>query len=149
LRDKVIDSAQELGLEVDIRRLPAVCTPAEAAAAVGCGERRITRSTVFVADGDPVLCVTCGADPVDADSLAQALDVAEVRLATSREVRAATGFSPELMPAVGHGLPIVLDEAVLEFETVWTAGGDGRSVVEIAPRRLASATAATIAPLAA
>jgi prolyl-tRNA editing enzyme YbaK/EbsC (Cys-tRNA(Pro) deacylase) len=146
MRDEVMDSARRIGLEVGSRRLPRLAaTVAEAATAMGCAERRIVCSTVFVADGDAVLCVTCGADPVDTALLADALDVAEVRPATADEVRAATGFAAGGVPPLGHELPIVLDEAVLEHETVWAAGGDGRTVFEVEPLRLAACTAATVA----
>jgi prolyl-tRNA editing enzyme YbaK/EbsC (Cys-tRNA(Pro) deacylase) len=60
-------------------------------------------------------------------------------------VRAATGFAAGGVPPLGHELPIVLDEAVLEHETVWAAGGDGRTVFEVEPLRLAACTAATVA----
>lgn len=146
MREKVIDSAKRLGLEVDVRHLPRTSeTVAQAAEAVGCGEWRIARSTVFVADGDPVLCVVSGGHPIDPDLLADVLDVVEVRLATPDEVRAATGFPVSGVPPFGHGLPVVLDQALMEHDTVWTAGGDGRCVLEIEPHRLASCTSATVA----
>lgn len=149
MRDEVMDSVRRIGLEVDIRRLPFVAaTLEEAATAMGCAERQIVRSTVCVADGDAVLCVTCGSDPVDLALVADALDVAEVRLATADEVRACTGFSVDGVPPVGHELPMVLDEAVLEHETVWAAGGDGHTVFEVESRRLATCTAATVALVA-
>jgi prolyl-tRNA editing enzyme YbaK/EbsC (Cys-tRNA(Pro) deacylase) len=149
VRDEAMDSARRIGLEVDVQRLPCPAAMVEqAAAAVGCVERRIVSSTVFVADGDAVLCMTCGSDPVDGALLADALDVAEVRPATRDEVRAATGFAAGGVPPFGHELPIVLDEAVFEHETVWAAGGDGRSVFEVEPRHLASCTEATVATLA-
>ena len=84
---------------------------------------------------------------VDADLLADALDVAEVRPASSGETRAATGFPASGVPPLGHGLPVVLDEPLLAYATVWTACGDGHTLVELAPARLASCTAATVAAI--
>src|SRR5215217_8002932 len=105
MREKVIDSARRIGLDVGPRRLPcSIATAADAAVAVGCGERRIASAAVFIADGDPVVCVTCGADSVDLDRLADALDVAEIRPATRDEVRAATGYSADGVPPFGHEL---------------------------------------------
>jgi prolyl-tRNA editing enzyme YbaK/EbsC (Cys-tRNA(Pro) deacylase) len=150
MRAKVIDSARQLGLDLNVRRLPAVAaSPAAAAAAVGCGESRIATCAVYIADGDPVVCIAAGDCPVDADRLADALDVAELRLASRGEVRAATGFPPSGLPPLGHGLPIVLDEALLVHATVWTAGGDGSTVVELEPSRLAHCTTATVAAVTA
>jgi|SRR5215218_6672490 len=146
MRAKVIDNARELGLDVNVRRLPgATASPAVAAAAVGCGESRIALCAVYVCDGDPVVCISAADCQVDTDLLADILDVAEIRLATSGEIRAATGFPAEGVPPFGHGLPVVFDEALIGHPTVWTAAGDGYTVFEIEPRRLTDCTAATVA----
>lgn len=149
MRAKVIDSARELGLDVNVRRLPgSTASAVDAGEAMGCGPSRIASCVVYVADGDPVLCIAGGGCPVDSDLLADILDVAELRPATSAEVRAATGFPASGVPPFGHDLPVVLDAALLAHETIWAAGGDGNTVVEIEPRRLVSCTEATVAVIA-
>ncbi len=111
MRENVIDAARQLGLEVDVRRLDqTTATVGDAARAMGCPEAEIAKSLVFVADGDPVLCIASGGHRVDLGLLADALDVAEVRQATPDEVRAATGFGVGGVPPFGHGLPVVFDE---------------------------------------
>jgi prolyl-tRNA editing enzyme YbaK/EbsC (Cys-tRNA(Pro) deacylase) len=146
MREKVVHSARELGLEVDVQRLEtSTRTTKEAAEAVGCREAEIAKSIVFVADGDPVLCIASGAHRVDTEKLAEALDVAEVRQAAADEVRAATGFPIGGVPPVGHDLPVVLDEALLGHDRVWAAGGDGHSLFCVDPRALARRTGARIA----
>jgi prolyl-tRNA editing enzyme YbaK/EbsC (Cys-tRNA(Pro) deacylase) len=146
MRSKVIDSARDLGLDVNVQRLPDMRVSVEdAAAALGCGSARIASCAVYVADGDPVVCVTSAGCAIDADLLADALDVAEIRPASSDETRAATGFPASGVPALGHGLPVVVDRLLLAHATVWTACGDGHTLVELAPERLASCTAATVA----
>jgi prolyl-tRNA editing enzyme YbaK/EbsC (Cys-tRNA(Pro) deacylase) len=146
MRAKVIDNARELGLDVNVRRLPgATASPADAAAAVGCGQSRIALCAVYVADGDPVVCISSADCAVDRGLLADVLDVAEIRPATANETRAATGFPVGGVPPFGHGLPVVFDETLIHHETVWTAGGDGYTVVEIEPERLIGCTAATVA----
>jgi prolyl-tRNA editing enzyme YbaK/EbsC (Cys-tRNA(Pro) deacylase) len=146
MRSKVIDSARDLGLDVNVQRLSDTrVSVADTAAAVGCGAARIASCAVYVADGDPVVCVASADCVVDLDLLADALDVAEIRLASSSETRAATGYAAAGVPPFGHGLPVVVDEVLLTFSTVWAAGGDGYTLVELAPERLASCTAATVA----
>ncbi|MEK6228817.1 MAG: YbaK/EbsC family protein [Actinomycetota bacterium] len=148
MRQKVIDRARELGLEVDVRRLSGTtATVGDAARAVGCQEAEIAKSLVFVADGDPVLCIASGSHRVDLGRLADALDVAEVRQATPDEVRAATGFPVGGVPPFGHDLPVVFDESLLEHERVYAAGGDGHSLFEVDPGRLLECTGATPAPV--
>ncbi len=141
-----MDTARSMGLEVEIRSLEtSTATAGEAAVAVGCNEDQIAKSLVFVADGDPVLCIVSGAHRVDPDLLADVLDVAEVRQATPQEVCAATGFRVGGVPPLGHGLPVVLDEAILREETVWAAGGDGHSLFKVDPVRLVGCTGARVA----
>jgi len=149
MREKVIDTAKRLGLEVEVKRLEAsTATVSQAAEAVGCPAAQIAKSLVFVADGDPVLCIASGAHCVETDRLADVLDVAEVRQANPAEVRAATGFAVGGVPPFGHALPVVLDEALLEHELVWAAGGDGHSLFAVDPQELARCcTRVVVAPV--
>jgi prolyl-tRNA editing enzyme YbaK/EbsC (Cys-tRNA(Pro) deacylase) len=121
-----------------VRRLAeSTRTVRDAAVAVGCDEAEIAKSIVFVADGDPVLCVASGRHRIDPDKVADALDVAVVRQAAADEVRAATGFAIGGVPPFGHDLPVLVDEALLEHERVWAAAGDPHSLFAVDPRELA------------
>jgi prolyl-tRNA editing enzyme YbaK/EbsC (Cys-tRNA(Pro) deacylase) len=145
LKERVIHDARALGLDVEVQRLDASTrTVADAAAAVGCEASEIAKSIVFVADGDPVVCIASGAHRIDTGKLADALDVAEVRQASPEEVRAATGFAIGGVPPFGHGLPVVFDEALLRHERVWAAAGDPHSLFCADPRKLADCTAANV-----
>jgi len=149
VREKVVESGRNLGLKVDVRYLEqSTATAQEAATVLGCTQDQIAKSLVFVADGDPVVCVASGAHRVDLDLLADALDVAEVRQASADEVRAATGYCVGGVPPFGHDLPVVLDEDLLEHDRVWAAGGDGHSLFDVDPRRLAECTHARVARVA-
>ncbi len=148
MKDKVIERARELGLDVEVRRLDgSTATVQQAADAVGCAPGCIAKSIVFIADGDPVLCVASGAHRIDTDRLADILDVAELRQATPDEVRAATGFAVGGVPPLGHDLPAVFDSTLLEHETVFAAGGDGHSLFEVDPHRLVACTGAEVADI--
>ena len=150
MREKVIHSARELGLDVDVQRLDASTkTVGDAAAAVGCEESEIAKSIVFICDGEPIVCVASGSHRVDVDKLADAFDCAQVRQATEEEVRASTGFAVGGVPPFGHGLPAVLDEDLLCYERVWAAAGDGHSLFAIDPRSLVGCTKAKVAPVGA
>ena len=150
MRDKVINSARQLGLEVEVKRLDeSTRTVQEAARALGCEAGEIAKSLVFVADGDPVIVIAPGDRRVDTDKLAETLDVAEVRQAGPDEVRAATGFPVGGVPPFGHGLPAIVDEELLRRERVFAAGGDGHSLFEVEPRRLVECTRARVAAVTA
>jgi prolyl-tRNA editing enzyme YbaK/EbsC (Cys-tRNA(Pro) deacylase) len=148
--EKVLRGARELGLEVRIQRLESSTrTVGDAAKAVGCMEAEIAKSIVFVADGDPVVCIASGRHRIDTNKLADALDVAEVRQAGANEVRAATGFAIGGVPPFGHGLPVVFDQALLDHQRVWAAAGDPHSLFCVDPRELLGCTHATVADVGA
>ncbi|HEY7454166.1 MAG TPA: YbaK/EbsC family protein [Thermoleophilaceae bacterium] len=148
MRDKLADCARDLGIEMRVRRLEkSTRTVADAATAVGCGEAEIAKSIVFVADGDPVVCVASGQHRIDTEKVADALDVAEVRQAQADEVRAATGFAIGGVPPFGHDLPVLFDEELLNHARVWAAAGDPHSLFCVDPRELAECISARVVPL--
>jgi prolyl-tRNA editing enzyme YbaK/EbsC (Cys-tRNA(Pro) deacylase) len=148
MKEKVIEAARDLGLEVEVRSFPEPTrTTAQAAEAVGCQEAQIAKSLVFVADGEPVVVVTSGGHRVDVEKLCEAADCAEARQASPEEVRSATGYAIGGVPPLGHELPVYFDESLLEHEKIWAAGGDGNTVFEVEPRALADRIGATVIPV--
>ena len=148
MRDRLADCARDLGIEVKVQRLDASTrTVADAAEAVGCAESEIAKSIVFVADGEPVVCVASGRHRVDTEKVAEALDVAEVRQAQAEEVRAATGFAIGGVPPFGHDLPVLFDEELLGHDRVWAAAGDSHSLFCVDPRELAGCIKARVVAL--
>ena len=92
-----------------------------------------------------MVCVASGRHRIDTDKLAEALDVAEVRQADAREVRAATGFAIGGVPPFGHDLPVVFDEELLRHDRVWAAAGDPHSLFDVDPRELCKCLGARVA----
>ena len=150
MRDKLAHRARDLGIAFRVQRLESSTrTVKDAATAVGADESEIAKAIVFVADGDPVLCIASGKHRIDTDKLADALDVAEVRQADAREVRAATGFAIGGVPPFGHDLPVIFDEELLRHERVWAAAGDPHSLFEADPRELCECIGARVADVGA
>lgn len=148
MRSKVKDAARELGLQVELKTLEdSTRTVPDAAAAVGCEAGQIAKSIVFVMDGEPVVVVASGRHRVDETKVCEALDCAEGRQASADEVRAATGFAVGGVPPIGHGLPVIFDSALLEYDVIYAAGGDGNTLFEVAPRALAGCVHALVAPV--
>jgi prolyl-tRNA editing enzyme YbaK/EbsC (Cys-tRNA(Pro) deacylase) len=149
MREKVIEAARTLGLDVDVKTLEQPTrTVAEAAKALGVPEAAIAKSLVFLADGEPLVVIASGAHRVDTDVLALACDCAVIDKATPGDVRAATGFPVGGVPPFGHGLPLLMDETLLEQDVVYAAGGDGNTLFAVDPRRLAEATGARLVRIA-
>jgi prolyl-tRNA editing enzyme YbaK/EbsC (Cys-tRNA(Pro) deacylase) len=149
MREKVVAAARALGLEVEIRTIDqSTRTVAEAADALDVEPGQIAKSLVFLADGEPFVIVASGAHRVDVDQLALACDCAVIDKATPEDVRAATGFAVGGVPPFGHGLPIMVDEALLAYDEVYAAGGDGNTLFAVNPRELADATGARLVRVA-
>ena len=149
MRDKVKEAARVLGLEVEIQTLDRPTrTVAEAAEALGVEPGQIAKSLVFLADGEPVVCVASGAHRVDVDQLALACDCAVIEKATPDNVRASTGFAVGGVPPFGHGLPVLMDETLCQYDVVYAAGGDDHTLFAIDPRKLAEATQARLVKIA-
>ena len=143
--EKVIKTARQLGLEIEVKRLEkSTRTVAEAAEAVGAEPAQIAKSIVFLSDGDPVVAVVSGAHRADMDLLADAFDCAEVTQASPDDVRAATGFSVGGVPPFGHSLPVVFDETLCDHDLIYAAGGDGNTLIAVEPKALARAIDARI-----
>jgi prolyl-tRNA editing enzyme YbaK/EbsC (Cys-tRNA(Pro) deacylase) len=148
MNERVLTAARELGLQVEMTKFERPTrTVNEAAEAVGCQAAQIAKSIVFVADGDPLVVIASGARKIDPEALCRVLDCAEARPASPDEVRAATGFSPGGVPPFSHGLPVVMDQALIDEGRVWAAGGDGNTIFEVEAQKLAECTGATVAPV--
>lgn len=149
--DRFVERARDAGVEVTARQFgEGTRTAADAAAAIGCEVAQIVKSLVFVADDQPVLVLTSGANRVDLDRVARHLHAREVRKATADEVRSATGYGIGATPPLGHDtpLPVLLDEDLLAHDEVWAAAGTPRHVFPVAPQRLREVAGAEVAAVA-
>jgi prolyl-tRNA editing enzyme YbaK/EbsC (Cys-tRNA(Pro) deacylase) len=144
---RVIDALHAHGVEAEVREMPgSTRTARDAAAAVGCEVGQIVKSLVFASDdGRTLLVLASGPNRVDADGLARHLG-ASVGMADPATVREATGFAIGGVAPVGlaRELPVLMDEDLLRYDTVWAAAGTPRSVFPVAPDALRDVTGATV-----
>src|SRR3954453_8455766 len=148
MRSKVKEAATELGLVLELKTLNKSTAPVgDATAALGVEPGQIAKSIVFVMDGEPVVVVASGRHRIDQTKVCDALDCAEGRQASADEVRAATGFPVGGVPPIGHGVPVVFESRLFDYEVLYAAGGDGNTLFEVAPRKLAGAVHALVAPV--
>lgn len=109
-----------------------------AANAVGCELGQIVKSLVFVADGTPVLALVAGDRRGDSDAIAAEVGASSAKFADADTVRSATGYaiggvSPFDLP---EELTVLIDDSLLRFEDLYTAGGTPQSMVRIERERL-------------
>lgn len=147
---QVQEALDRLGVPSRVVELPASTrTAAEAAAAVGTTPARIAKSLVFLtADNQPVLVIASGANRVDVAKLAREVGK-PVRLADADTVKRLTGFGIGGVPPVGHEIqpPTLIDQDLLQFDTVWAAAGTPHAVFPIAPADLVRVTGGRVAEL--
>jgi prolyl-tRNA editing enzyme YbaK/EbsC (Cys-tRNA(Pro) deacylase) len=139
------------GLTAVVRELPgSTRTAAEAASALGCGVGAIASSLLFLVDGEPLLVMTSGQHRVDTGVLMQAVGADEVSMATAQQVRAFTGQAIGGVAPVGHPTRVrtVIDEALRQHETVWTAAGTPHTVVPMTFDDLVTVTGGTVCRVA-
>lgn len=148
---RVVASAAEAGLQIEVERFPeGTRTAVEAARAVGCDVAQIVKSLVFMADGAPVLVLASGVNRVDMGRLGDALGATSVRRADGDEARAASGFAIGGVPPFGHARPlaVLIDEDLMAHSRLWAAAGLPDAVFSVTPDDLALASGGRVVSLA-
>jgi prolyl-tRNA editing enzyme YbaK/EbsC (Cys-tRNA(Pro) deacylase) len=145
---RVQERAESLGLDVDVRQMPASTrTAQEAAAACGCAVAQIVKSLVFKGEKShrPYLLLVSGSNRVNEKSVAAIVGEALMR-PDGRFVREVTGYAIGGIPPFGHATPLAtsMDPDLLQYELVWAAAGTPEAIFSVAPQRLREATAATV-----
>lgn len=149
--ERVIAAAAAANLAIEVVTMPASTrTAEEAAAACGCAVGQIVKSLVFQGhtSGKLYLLLVSGSNMVDMDKAAahagETLDRADPRL-----VRERTGFAIGGVAPIGHmePCPVLMDEDLLQYETVWAAAGAPNAVFSVDPAKLQRATNARVTEL--
>jgi Cys-tRNA(Pro) deacylase len=136
------------GLDISVVELDKSTRTAQLAAeAIGTELGSIVKSLVFLADGKPALVLVAGDRRADTKKLAQVLKAKKVKIADADTVRAETGFAIGGVPPVGHHapLPILIDQSLGRFETVYAAAGSPNAVFPIAYDTLLQVTVGQVA----
>ena len=146
--ERVTHAADNLGLDIDVRRMAqSTRTAGEAAAACGCEVAQIVKSLIFENEADRrlVLCLVSGVNQVNTPYLSEAYGISLKRCDT-RRVRDETGFAIGGVAPIGHLNPIMIlmDETLLDFTDVWAAAGRPDSVFRVNSKNLAEAINAKI-----
>jgi prolyl-tRNA editing enzyme YbaK/EbsC (Cys-tRNA(Pro) deacylase) len=141
---RVIDSLDELNINIQVNQLPdSTRTAQEAAKAVGCELGQIVKSLVFQTKSSlkPVLILTSGENQVNEKMVGDFLGE-EIKFAPASFVRDQTGFAIGGVSPYGlkKELPILIDEDLLKYKIIWAAAGSHNAVFSITPQELISST---------
>jgi prolyl-tRNA editing enzyme YbaK/EbsC (Cys-tRNA(Pro) deacylase) len=126
-----------------------VKTAQQAADAVGCNVAQIAKSLIFISEtGKPVLVIASGINRVNETRIASIISESIAR-ATPDFVRSSTGFAIGGIPPVGHAVQpvVVIDQDLLEHQSIWAAAGHPNSLFELNPNDLERMTGGTVASI--
>ena len=113
-------------------------TAEDAAAAIGCEVDHIAASIVVDTDDGLAVVVTSGANRVDMNRVATLLDCTDATMADPAKIRETLGWSIGGVPPFCHDtdVPVLVDDTLFSYETVWAAAGTPQSVFPIDPDSL-------------
>ena len=158
--DRVRAALREKGLADVVLELDETAATAPLAAAAISAHQgshvpvgAIVKSLVFLIDGHPVIVLGAGDRNIDQKRLGELYGVGrkKVKLADAATALALTGFEVGGVAPVGHTqpLPVVIDQALGRFDTVWAAAGAHHAVFPITYQQLIEITSGRVAVLSA
>lgn len=140
-------------IDIDVHEFPeGTKTANDAAEAIGCEVAEIASSIVFEVDDRVVVVITSGANRVSEAKLSTALDASEadVSIADAETIKNTLGWSIGGVPPFCHAseVPVLLDETLTDYETVWAAAGTPSAVFPIDSETLLEISEADVAMVA-
>jgi prolyl-tRNA editing enzyme YbaK/EbsC (Cys-tRNA(Pro) deacylase) len=149
---RVQDALDQAGIASRIVEYDAPArTSVEAAQVLGCAVGQIAKSLVFrAASGTPVLVIASGAHRVDEAKVA-ALTGQAIGKADAAFVRSVTGYTIGGIPPLAHAQPLqtFVDRNLMQYTTVYAAGGTPHAMFPITPAELVRVAGGAVADTAA
>lgn len=142
---------EQYDIDIDIHEFSeGTKTAADAADAIGCDVAQIASSIALETNGSLVISITSGANRVSMAKVESTTGATTVEMANAETIKATLGWSIGGVPPFCHDtdVPVIIDETLTGFETVWAAAGTPQTVFPIAPHRLREFSDATVADIA-
>jgi prolyl-tRNA editing enzyme YbaK/EbsC (Cys-tRNA(Pro) deacylase) len=119
---------------------------------IGCELGQIAKSLAFMVDTQLVLVITSGDQRVDDRKLSSRFAVSRkrIKIATPDQCIEQLGFAPGGVPPFGHrtsGFPVLIDESLGRYTTLYAAGGAHNAIFPIAFDELVRNSGGTIADI--
>jgi Ala-tRNA(Pro) deacylase len=131
---RIIEYLHSHGVPYERRLHRRVITAQELAATVHVPGRRVAKSVMVEANGQVWIALLPATELVDEDRLASVLNVPAVRLLDESEFE---GLFPDCEPGAEppfgglYGLPVVIDSALAEAETILFRAGSHEEAIEM------------------
>lgn len=112
----------------------------EAAQTAGANPNDFVKNICLInSKGELIVAIVKGEDKVSTTKVGKALGIDRPRIATPEEILEKTGYPCGGTPSFGYNAKFLVDERVLEKETVFSGGGSEKSLVKIAVKELLKA----------
>ena len=109
----------------------------EAAATVGTEPENFVKNICMIdPQGRVIVAIVKGEDRASTSRVAKALKTEGVRTMTPEEMRDQTGYPCGGTPSFGFAATFLVDQKVMEKNTVYTGGGSETSLVRVSPQVL-------------
>ena len=108
-------------------------TALEAASSLDCEVGAIVKSLVFKAENKFILCLVAGDKKASLNKIKKELNIKDVSMASSDEVKKVTGFTIGGVSPIGHlnKIEILIDNSLKRFNSLFAAAGHPNCVFEI------------------
>ena len=108
-------------------------TASEAASSLGCEIGAIVKSLLFKIENNFILCLVAGDKKVSLNKIKKDLNIKDVSMASSDEVKKVTGFTIGGVSPIGHlnKIEILIDNSLKRFNSLFAAAGHPNCVFEI------------------
>nr|MDE0500808.1 Cys-tRNA(Pro) deacylase [bacterium] len=119
------------------------------AEALGVDPARLFKTLVAFADDRPLVGLVPADVRLSVKSLARAVGVRRVRLASPQEARRLTGYVPGGISPFGQRrrMPVLVDESALDHPSIWVSAGKRGLQIEIDPAELVKFLEARTVPI--
>jgi Cys-tRNA(Pro)/Cys-tRNA(Cys) deacylase len=119
----------------------------DAALHTGIDLERITKSLIFLAEGQPVLVIIPGNRRVDMTKLREILKTRDIQLVPFEKAKEYSGYDPGGTPPVNHKniSRTIIEKTLVEYKTIYGGGGSRNKLIEMKPEDIVRLTDATIA----
>ena len=108
-------------------------TALEAASSLDCEVGAIVKSLVFKAENTFILCLVAGDKRASLNMIKKELNIKDVSMASSDEVKKVTGFTIGGVSPIGHlnKIEILIDNSLKRFNSLFAAAGHPNCVFKI------------------
>ncbi|MCL4875693.1 MAG: YbaK/EbsC family protein [Anaerolineae bacterium] len=135
------------GINAEHLRFDQSChSVAEAAEAVNASAEDFVKNICMIGVNDElIVAIVKGEDMASTSRVATLLGIERPRLANGEEIEARTGYDFGGTPSFGFEAVWLIDERVLEKESIFTGGGSAKSLVKMDVKELLRANGGTVA----